>query len=553
MGRLARLIHRLGGPPPPRGPRVKSFARSAIVADTIAGLSIALVLVPQSLAFARLAGLPPHIGLYAAALPPIAAAFFASSPYLQTGPVAVTSLLTAGALAGLAAPGSMEYVRLAALLALVVGVTRVAIGVLRMGRIVYLMSEPVLRGFTTGAALLIVLSQAPALFGLDGVSGGAAATFFSMVRGLRSWDLETIGISVVAFTIIVGSRRVHGLIPWAFIVTAGGVIYSQLTGYAGAVVGDLPGGLLALSMDLPWRSLPSMIVPGLIIALIGFAEAASIARVFAARERQRWDPNRDFIGQGVANVTAALSGGFPVGSSFSRSSMAWLLGGRTVRAGAIVGIATLAFMPFASILSALPVAVLSAMVITAVIGMVRITPILAIWKLSRPQFLVASSTLVFTILLSPRIDEAVILGILMAGAVHLWREFDVKFPHWIDGGVLHVRPVGVLWYGSAEMLKQEVLDLLAEHAEIRGLVLHMERLGRIDLTASLVLERLIEEVRDAGLDTAIQAAHPVTAKALHRVLDRAGHEDAAEPGAAAVSDAAGPGGAATPTGDAART
>ena len=510
---------------PLRRPR---SARSPLLADAIAGLSIALVLIPQSLAFASLAGLPPHIGLFAAALPPIAASFFASSPYLQTGPVAVTSLLTAGALAGLAAPGSPEYIRLAALLALVVGLTRIVIGVLRLGRIVYLMSEPVLRGFTSAAALLIVVSQAPALFGLES-RGGAVQATAGVLAAVRSWDLETIAISVVAFLVIAVSRRVHSLIPWALLVTGGGVVYSRVTGYGGVVVGDLPEGFLTLTLALPWRSIPSMIVPGLVIALIGFAEAASIARVFAARQRQRWDPNRDFISQGVANVTAAVSGGFPVGGSFSRSSLAWLLGGRTVRAGAIVGIATLAFMPFASVLSPLPVAVLGTMVITAVAGMVRIGPILSIWRLSKPQFLVAASTLVFTIVLSPRIDQAVILGILMAGAVHLWREFDVKFPHWVEDGALHVRPVGVLWFGSAEMLKQEVLDLLAERTDVRRLVLHMERLGRVDLTASLVLERLIEEVRDAGLETEVDSAHPVTAKALHRVLDRAGFPNDGSP------------------------
>ncbi|MCI0436676.1 MAG: hypothetical protein L0271_24010 [Gemmatimonadetes bacterium] len=508
-----------------RPPRASSQRGSALLADTIAGLSIALVLVPQSLAFARLAGLPTHVGLYAAALPPITAAFFASSPYLQTGPVAVTSLLTAGALTGLAVPASADYVRLAALLALVVGLTRIGIGVLRLGRVVYLMSEPVLRGFTTGAALLIVISQAPALFGVENGGTGAARAVIGIITALPVWDLETIGISVVSFMVIVVSRRIHRIIPWALIVTGGGVLFSRLTHYRGAVVGDLPEGFLHLTIDLPWQSAPSMLLPGLVIALVGFAEAASIARVFAARERQHWDPDRDFVSQGVANVTAAFSGGFPVGSSFSRSSLAWLLGGRTVRAGAIVGIATVAFMPVASILSPLPVAVLSAVVIAAVAGLVRLGPILGIWRLSKPQFVVSAATLVFTILLAPRIDQAVILGILMSGAVHLWREFDVKIVDWVDGDTLHVRAEGVLWFGSAEMLKQEVADLLARHSQARRLVLHMERLGRVDLTASIVLERLIIEVRDAGIETDVTGAHPVTAKALHRVLDHAGFQD----------------------------
>jgi SulP family sulfate permease len=244
------------------------------------------------------------------------------------------------------------------------------------------------------------------------------------------------------------------------------------------------------------------------------------------------------MSQGVANITSAISGGFPVGSSFSRSSLAWLLGGRTVRAGAIVGVATLAFIPFASVLSPLPNAVLGAMVITAVISMVRIRPILAIWPLSKPQFLVASATLVFTILLAPRIDEAVILGIFMSGAVHLWREFDLRVVHWVSDDALHIRPEGVLWFGSAELLKQQVLDLLAEHADADRLVLHMERAGRVDLTASLVLEMLIKEARDAGLEPEVVAAHPVTARALHRVLHHRRAGDAAAAPAAIDPDSA---------------
>ncbi|MGH7501131.1 MAG: SulP family inorganic anion transporter [Longimicrobiales bacterium] len=494
--------------------------RATLTADIIAGISIALVLIPQSIAFADVAGLPAHIGLFAAALPPIAASFLASSPYLQTGPVAVTSLLTAGALAGMAEPGSAQYVALASLLALIVGMTRFAIGALHMGRIVYLMSEPMLRGFTSGAALLIVISQFPALLGLEGASGGTLRAFLAALSSPGSWDGETIAISASALFIIAVARRLHSLIPWALLVTGGGVAYSILTGYDGLVVGDIPSGFLHLTLAFPWQAMPALLVPGLVIALIGFAEAVSIARVFAARERQRWDPDRDFMSQGVANIAAAVSGAFPVGSSFSRSSLAWLLGGRTVRAGAIVGIATLAFIPFASILRPLPTAVLSAMVIMAVFGMIRVRTILAIWSLSKPQFLVASLTFIFTILLAPRIDEAVILGIFMAGVVHLWREFDLRLVSWSENHTLHVRPEGVLWFGSAEVLKQKILDLVAENGDANRLVLHMERVGRVDLTASLALESLIEEAREAGLEPEVVAAHPVTAKALHRVLRR---------------------------------
>jgi SulP family sulfate permease len=499
--------------------RWRSRFRLATIGDAIAGVSIALVLIPQSLAYARVAGVPAYVGLYAAALPPIAASFFASSPYLQTGPVAVTALLTAGALAGHAPPGSPEYVLLAGLLAFWVGLIRIAIGTLRLGKLVYLMSEPVLRGFTIGAALLIALSQLPGLLGVTAPSSSPAVVLDTIAQ-YRAWDLETIVISLATFAVIVACRRVHERIPWALLVTAGGIAYGIARDYGGAVVGSIPGGFVPFQFALPWQSLPALLVPGLVIALVGFAEASSIARLFAARDRQRWEPDRDFISQGAANLAAAFSSGFPVGGSFSRSMLGRLLGARTRWSGGITGLAVLAFLPFASVLSPLPVAVLSAMVITAVIGLVRVRPILSIWPLSKPQFLVAGGTFVLTILLAPRIDQAVILGILMAGAVHLWREFDVRLVSWLEDTALHIRPEGVLWFGSAEMLRQQVLDLLAEHARAERLVLHMERLGRVDLTASLALETLIEEARDAGLATEIVSVHPVTAKALNRVLSQ---------------------------------
>jgi sulfate permease, SulP family len=487
--------------------------------DAFAGVSIALLLIPQSLAYARIAGVPGHIGLYAAALPPIAASFFASSPYVQTGPVAVTALLTAGVLAGLAPVDTPRYIALAAGLALMVGLMRLAIGLLRMGRVVYMMSEPVLRGFTSGAALIILFSQVPALVGVH-ESQAPLRSFVDLFLQWRLWDMETLAISAVTFAIIIGSRKIHPLIPWAVIVTVGGILYSRVHGYDGAIVGNVPEGFFPLTLDLPWRSMPDLLLPGLVIALVGFAEVASIARTFAARERQHWEPDRDFISQGAANLAAAVSGGMPVGGSFSRSGLGHMLGVRTPRSGLVTGLTVLLFLPFASVLSPLPAAVLSALVVAGVVPLIRIRPILNMWSLSRPQFLVAASTLLLTLTLAPRVDQAVIIGVLVAVAVHLWREFDLKVVSWVEHDELHVRPEGVLWFGSAEMLQQDVLELVAENPQAARLVLHMQRVGRVDLTASLALEALIEQAQEAGIEPEIRQAHPITAKALHRVLTR---------------------------------
>lgn len=513
------LVGRIGG--------VRS--RTGWSGDLLAGISVALLVIPQSLAYARVAGLPAYVGLYAAALPPIAASFFASSPYLQPGPAAIPAVMTAGALSVLALPASPEYIGMAALLALLVGVLRIAIGLLRLGRVVYLMSEPVLHGFITGAAVLIILSQLPGVFGLD-PSGGPLRVLAHLPGRWREWNIEALLLALATVTTILLSRRIHPLIPWAVIVTAGGILYSVLTDYAGPVVGEIPEGFIPLTLDLPWSQLPHLVLPAVVIALVGFAEAASIARLFAVRDRHVWDADKDFVSQGAANVAAAISGGFPVGGSFSRSSLGRMLGANTPRSGAFTGLTVLAFLPFAGLLSALPIAVLSAVVIVAVAGFMRLRVIAGLWRLSRPQFVVAAGTFVLTIVLSPRIDQAVLLGILIAIGIHLWREFNLKVVWWVEDGVLHVRPEGVLWFGSAEVLEQEVLDLLAGERGAERLVLNLERAGRVDLTAALTLERLLERAREAGLETAVVAVDPITARAMLSVLR---HREARAGGAAA--------------------
>ena len=313
--------------------------------DVIAGISVALVLIPQSLAYAELAGLPAYYGLYAAALPPLAAAFFASSRYLQTGPVAMTSLLTFGALSAFAAPFSEQWIKLAALLALVVGVSRVALGLVRGGVIAYFMSQAVLVGFTTAAAILIVSSQLPTALGVVADGDTILSRLWWTVRHAGDWELTAIVLSLITVALVAGGRRVHRLFPGVLIAVVVGIVYSVVADYTGLRVGDVNLSFPGSPLDLPWGNVWSLIVPGAVIALVGFAEPASIARIFAAQDRERWSPNRELISQGAANLASGLSGGFPVGGSFSRSSINRLVGGETRWSGAVTGLAVLAFLP----------------------------------------------------------------------------------------------------------------------------------------------------------------------------------------------------------------
>jgi SulP family sulfate permease len=488
--------------------------------DLVAGISVALVVVPQSLAYAQLAGMPAVRGLYASAIPPLAAAPFSSSPYLQPGPTAISALLTFGALTPLAAVGSPEYVALALLLALVVGVVRVLVGVLRFGWIAYLLSDPMMMGFVPAAGILIVASQLPTAVGAAPPNGRVLAEAAWTLLHPGDWEAAAVLISMIVASILVLLPRVHRLVPTVLLVTVFGVVVSEAIGYEGRTVGSLEAGFPPLSMELPWSELASLLVPGLVIAFLGFAEASSIARTYAAIDRRRWDPNREFVAQGMANVAAAFSGGFPVGASFSRSALNRLTGARTSASAVVTGVAVLAFIPFAAVLAPLPLAVLATIVTVAVVGLVRIRPLIRLSRLSRPQFAVAALTFALTLALEPHIEIAVLVGILLSVAVHLWRELSLEVPNWVEGETLHLRPRGVLWFGSAVRLEEAFLDLLAAHVDATRLHVHLDSLGRIDLAGAVALRRLLEQAREAGLAVEIVNVRPRWKGLVENVIGR---------------------------------
>ena len=491
----------------------------ALRRDVVAGITVALVLVPQSLAYAQLAGLPPERGLYAAALPPMAAALVASSPYLQTGPVALTSLLTFGALSTFAAPGSGEFVGLAILLALVVGAVRVALGAARAGVLAYLMSPPMLIGFVPAAALVILAAQLPVALGVQVEGEGIIRDAASALGDPGAWEHESALLAAATAAFVLGAARVTRLFPAVLVAVCAALVYSALTDFGGATVGAVDAAVADPLFDLPWRELPNLLLPGVVIALVGFAEPAAIARRFAAVERSRWDPNRELMSQGVANVVAGAAGGFPVGGSFSRSALNRRAGARTRWSGAVAGLAVIAFVPFAEVLEPLPRAVLAGIVIAAVAELARFLPFARLLGQSYPQFVVATATFVLTLALAPRVDLAVVAAIALAVAVHLWRELELGVESWVEGETLHVRPIGVLWFASARRFEDAFIDLLADHREATEVVVHMDGLGRFDYSGALTLRRLLERAREAGLTPRVADVRPRAARAVARIVE----------------------------------
>lgn len=491
--------------------------------DLVAGASVALVLVPQSIAYATLAGLPPIHGLYASVLPTIVAALLASSPWLQTGPVAITSVLTFGALSTLAVPFGAQYVAYAAMLAMVVGVVRVLLGLLRAGFMAYLMSEPVLRGFTSAAALLIIASQLPAALGAEALGIGVVPDVVDALAHPGAWSAETAAISAATLALILGGRRLHVLFPGVLVAVLAGIGYSRLSGYGGAVIGELPARLPSLSIALPWQDLPQLIVPGIVIALVGFAEPAAIARTMATQTRQRWSADRELLSQGAANIAAGLSSAFPVGGSFSRTMLNRSAGGQSRWSGAVTGLAVLCVLPFASQLAPLPQAVLAATVIAAVVKLVQILPLARLIAVSRAQAAVAWTTFTLTLALAPRVDLAVLVGIGLGIAVHLWRERRAFVNAVYADGTLRLEAVGVIYFGSIAAFDDAMLDALAAHPETRRLVLDLRKVGRIDYTGAQLIKRIVENARSAELEVAVVPGQPLQGV---RLLERVLGEDA---------------------------
>jgi SulP family sulfate permease len=487
--------------------------------DLVAGVSVALVLVPQSLAYAELAGLPAVHGLYAAAAAPIAAAAIGSSPYLQTGPVALTSLLTLGAIAALAPTGTAEFAGLAALLALLVGVARVGLGLLQWGALSYLMSVPVVTGFTVAAAVLILASQVPALVSSDvPVSGNPLETAGRAVSETGDWSPVAIAIGALTVLIVLVGRRLLAVFPWVLLVTALGLVAIRLNLIDVDVVGHVPSGLPQLSLALPWSDVPALLVPALVIAVVGFAEPASIARRYATMDRRPWDPDKEFVGQGLANLGAAVVGGYPAGGSFSRSALNRQSGARTRWSGAITGLAVMAFLPFAEVMSDLPTAVLAGLIIVAAVSLIDISAFREYWQQSRAQFLVALPTFVATLLLAPHIERGLLIGIGLALAVHLWRETRLDVDSWRIGRTLYVLPHGVLYFGSAPAFQTAINGLLADNADADVVEIDLHRLGRVDLTGVYALRDIVDSAREGGTAVRFTRIPPHAAERIKAVL-----------------------------------
>lgn len=536
---------------------LRDYRRSLLAGDLVAGLIVTVMLVPQSLAYALLAGVPPQFGLYASILPLLAYAVLGSSMTLAVGPVAVAALMTASALAPLAAPGSPEYVVLAAQLAWLSGLMLLVFGAFRLGSLAHFLSHPVVSGFVSGASIVIVIGQIKPLLGLHFSAQGAWDTVLAIAQALPQANPWTSAIGLSALAALVGARRVLSaglqrvgvaparaqmvarLAPLAVVVGAALVVSRwQLDALAGvAVVGAIPPGLPALRWVTPSVDTVSVLwLPALLIGVVGFVESVSMAHSLAQARRQRIDADQELLGLGAANVASAVCGGFPVTGGFARSVVNFSAGANTPLSGVVsAGLIALVLVVGTTWFEKLPHAALAATIIVAVSGLVDVGAIRKSWRYDRAEAVTLLVTLLGVVVLG--VEQGVLSGVLASFAVLVWRSsrphmavvgrvpgtehFRNIERHQVETapGLLAVRIDENLFFGNAGAVEARLRHLLDHTREIDHLLMILSAVNRIDTTALDMLTELEHALSQAGITLSFaEVKGPVAERLEHTAL-----------------------------------
>ena len=625
--------------------------------DVVSGLTVALVLIPQSMAYAQLAGMPVHYGLYASFLPPMLAAMFGSSRQLATGPVAIVSLMTSTALSPYATAGGAGFVTYAVMLALIVGVFQFALGVLRLGLVVNFLSHPVVNGFTNAGAIIIATSQLSKMFNVNvDDAEHHYETIYRVIKAAFAYThWPTMALGVAAFVIMYGLRRINKRIPYVLVAVVVTTVISWATGYeknvrvpvdtiassecrdlivrfnaassestelarkrsqlspkfagaekqygihskeamevkhecdlvdlrlselkemmarrrsairsylftaavdaegrkiyllpdkidgtlkgdgsiwrvrignsavdekavvlmgGGSVVGNIPRGLPAFGVPQIDLNMMLKIIPiGIIISLLGFMEAISIAKAMAAKTGQRLDPNQELIGQGIANITGSFAMSFPVSGSFSRSAV-------NIQSGAVTGFSSvvtsitvaIVLLFFTPLLYHLPQSVLAAVIMMAVIGLINVSGFVHAWKAQWYDGLFSIITFVATLITAPHLDKGIMTGVGLSLGMFLYKSMrpkvttlsmyeDRSFQSAPDHGLKECRHIamirfdGALFYANAGYLEEKVTERIRAMPELKHILIVSNGINDMDASGEEMLSLIVDRVRSAG-------------------------------------------------------
>lgn len=514
----------------------RSYNREQFIGDLLAALIVTIMLIPQSLAYALLAGLPPEMGLYASILPLIGYALFGTSRTLSVGPVAVVSLMTATSVGAIAQQGSVDYATAAVMLALLSGLILIALGLLRFGFVTNFLSHPVVSGFITASGIIIALSQLRHILGIHGHGETLFVLVISLSAELGDTNFYTVAVGGFVLVFLLACRRqlapllmraglshqTAGMLTKAapvaaIVLTIVAAMVWQLDTKGVALVGHVPSGLPAFSApNINIELVEQLALPALLISIIGFVESISVGKTLGAKRRQRVIPNQELIGLGAANVASSLSGGFPVTGGFSRSVVNFDAGAQTQAASMMtaVGIA-LAALLLTPALYYLPKATLAATIIVAVTTLIDIHIIKAAWRFSRADFIAIMATIGLTLLFG--VEIGVVSGVLSSIGMHLYKTTK---PHFAIVGtvpgtehyrnvlrhevitypnVLSIRIDESLYFANAAYLEEIIYGQMAEHDDVEHVILMCPAVNEIDLSALEALEDINHRLSELGV------------------------------------------------------
>ncbi len=514
----------------------REYNRQLLASDLLAAVIITIMMIPQALAYALLAGLPVQMGLYAGILPLLVYGIFGSSRTLAVGPVAVVSLMTATAAGQVAQAGSAGYIAAALLLALMSGLFLLLMGILRMGFLANFLSHPVIVGFISASGIIIGVSQLKHILGISAHGDNLLQLLASLARGLGAINLPTLALGVVVIAFLFWLRQ--GLkplllragvaeFPATLIARAGPVFVVIATSvaawalglerYGVTLVGDIPAGLPGLtlpSLSLPlWRELT---VSALFISLIGFVESVAMGHTLAARRGQKIDPDQELVGLGAANIAASFTGAYPVTGGFARSIMNFDAGAQTPAAGMFtavgVAMAVLFLTPY---LAYLPQATLAATIIVAVLSLIDLSILRRTWQYGKSEFAAVATTMLATLALG--VETGVACGVLASLSLHLYK---TSRPHMAEVGevpgtehfrninrrevrthenILSLRVDQSLYFANASYIEDHLYELLAGRPAVRDVILMCPAVNEIDFSALETLESINRRLESRGI------------------------------------------------------
>jgi SulP family sulfate permease len=500
-------------------PWLRRYNRHYLKADLFAGLTVAVVALPQSMAYAIIAGLPVEYGLYASIVPTIIGCLWGSSAHLITGPTTTVSLVVFSALNTIAQPGSPPYIELVFLLAAMAGVIRIAMGMARLGVLLNYISHSVLLGFTSGAAVLIVFKQLPGLLGIHIEGGhGFIRSLLDLVARLDQFHPLTFVLGFIVIAVILAIKRWRPdwpgtLIAMVFVGILLTVFHLDSRGVrvVGAISSSLPPFYLP-DVEL-WHQIGALAPAALAITILGLMEAISISQSIADQTRQRLNVNREFIGQGLANLSAAFFSGYPCSGSFTRSAVNYRAGGKTPMSGVISGLAVGAAVLLAGPLAAkLPLCALSGVLVVVAFQLIRVKDIRRTLRATRSDAAVVLVTFMVTVFLN--IEFSIYVGVLLSIGLHLAKTSRPRIysvvPNLATGKMVGfaqgqtccqmdiLQIEGSVFFGSATFVIEDFQRRLRHHPQVNHLLIRMHQVNTLDASGIHVLEIILEIIRERG-------------------------------------------------------